>query len=336
MNKLRNFLLIFAILAIISLACNAPDGETLSEEDKQATSVAETVAAQTSNNDDPAPQPPGPSATPEPTQTNQPTTTPHPTNTPQPTSTTIPCNRASFVSDVTYPDGSDVVFNESFVKTWRLQNNGSCDWTSGYKLVFSHGDRLNAPDEVTITSGTVAPGQTVDISVNLKAPGDQGTYKGYFKLKSPDGQVFGIGANGETAFWIEVEVFPDTPDVVIPKPEGTVSYREQLKCPTGSGDRYMLVFRVENTGTIPIKSASVWIKDHSTSEEFSNTNNLFGGASACISMAINELSPTQSAFVFSDYYKYQMIGDSVTASIKLCSEDNLGGECVEKILNFVE
>jgi Ig-like domain from next to BRCA1 gene len=340
MKKTKKVFLIISILVLITLACNAPNKAVLSEEDQQATIVAETVAASGALAGSLAPGAPAAEATAtftlEPSETPQPTGTAQPTNTPQPTTTSIPCNRASFISDVTYPDGSDVKVNESFVKTWRLQNNGSCTWTSGYKLIFSHGDRMNAPDEVVLTGGTVAPGQTVDVSVNLKAPSNQGTYKGYFKLKASDGQVFGIGASGTTAFWVEMEVFPDTPDVIIPKPEANVSYREQLKCVTGGTTKYMLVFRIENTGTIPIKSASVWIKDHSTNEEFSNTNNLFGSTSACLSIAVAELTPTHSAFAFSDGYKFQMIGDSVTASIKVCSEDNLGGECVEKILNFVE
>ena len=335
MNKVQKILLIIAVLTLVTLACNAP-----SDEDKQATSVAETVSAQIANNDGPAPQAPAgqtdPTSTPEPTHTAQPTATAQPSNTPQPTTTSIPCNRASFVSDVTYPDGSDVTVNEGFVKTWRLQNTGSCTWTSGYKLVFSHGDRMNAPDEVVLTGGSVAPGQNVDVSVSLTAPSNQGTYKGYFKLKTPDGQVFGIGGAGTTAFWVEVEVFPDTPDVVVPKPQANVSYHEQLKCTYGSGTKYQLTFRIENTGTIPIKSASVWIKDHSTNEEFSHTNTLFGSTSSCLSIGVDELTPSHAAFAFSKQYQFQMIGDSVTASIKLCSEENLGGECVEKTLNFVE
>jgi hypothetical protein len=222
------------------------------------------------------------------------------------------------------------------VKTWRLQNNGSCTWTSGYKLIFSNGDRMNAPDEVVLTGGTVAPGQTVDVSVNLTAPSNQGTYKGYFKLKASDGQVFGIGASGNSPFYIEVEVFPDTPDVIIIKPSASVSYREQLKCVTGGVTNYMLVFRIENTGVLDIDSTSVFVKDHSSNEEFTNTQNLFGSASACLSIATSTLTPGHSAFIYSKSYKFQMIGDSVTAVIKICSQDNLGGECIEQTLNFVE
>ena len=340
MNRTQKLLWIITTLALITLACNAPRSATLNEEDQQATTIAETVAASgllagSLSPGDPAAETTA-TFTLEPSETPQPTGTTQPTNTPQPTVTSIPCNRATFISDVTYPDGSDVKVNESFVKTWRLQNNGSCTWTSGYKLIFSNGDRMNAPDEVVLTGGTVAPGQTVDVSVNLTAPSNQGTYKGYFKLKASDGQVFGIGASGNSPFYIEVEVFPDTPDVIIIKPSASVSYREQLKCVTGGVTNYMLVFRIENTGVLDIDSTSVFVKDHSSNEEFTNTQNLFGSASACLSIATSTLTPGHSAFIYSKSYKFQMIGDSVTAVIKICSQDNLGGECIEQTLNFVE
>jgi Ig-like domain from next to BRCA1 gene len=337
MNKTQKIILILTMLTLVALACNAPGNSALSDADKQATSVAETVAAQMAdNNQSPPDDPATATITVEATQPAAPTATTQPTNTPQPTTTSIPCNRASFVSDITYPDGSDVKVNEGFVKTWRLKNDGSCTWTSGYKIIFSHGDRMNAPDEVVLTGGTVAPGQTVDVSVSLTAPSNQGTYKGYFKLKASDGQVFGIGAAGNTAFWVEVEVFPDTPDVIVLKPSASVSYREQLKCVTGGGTNYMLVFRIENNGILDINSTSVYIKDHSTNEEFTRTSNLFGSVSGCISIATDTLTSGHSAFIYSEYYKFQMIGNSVTAVIKVCSENNLGGECIEKTLNFVE
>lgn len=123
------------------------------------------------------------------------------TNTPVP----IPCNRAAFVSDVSHPDGTDVTAGFEFTKKWRITNTGSCTWTSGYHIIFDSGDRMSAPDETVLTSGSVPPGATVDIAVKLKAPTTGGTYKGYFRLKSPDNIVFGIGASGMEAFWVQID-----------------------------------------------------------------------------------------------------------------------------------
>jgi hypothetical protein len=135
------------------------------------------------------------------TPTLTPTSTSTPTQTPVPT----PCDAAQFVTDVTIADDSSVTVNAGFTKTWRLSNVGTCTWTSGYQLVFDHGDRMSAPDAVMLTSGTVPPGSTVDVSVTLKAPAAAGTYQGFFKLRNPSGVLFGVGADANTAFWVKIK-----------------------------------------------------------------------------------------------------------------------------------
>ena len=142
--------------------------------------------------------------------------TPTKTLTPTITQTTIPCDRASFVTDVTIPDGEELAPNESFTKTWRLKNNGSCTWTSSYALIFDSGDSMSGPASQQLTSGTVAPGETMDISVNLKAPSSPGTYKGFWKLRNGSGINFGIGTGGTTSFWVEIEVVPNSTTITIP------------------------------------------------------------------------------------------------------------------------
>jgi hypothetical protein len=145
------------------------------------------------------------------------TPTPTQTLTPSPTATSVPCDRAAFVTDVTVEDGADFGPGDNFTKTWRLQNNGSCTWTSSYDLVFQSGDAMNAPAAVQLTSGTVGPGQTVDVSVNLKAPNSPGTYKGYFRLRNGSGVIFGIGPTANVSFWVEIEVLSSLglPDLVV-------------------------------------------------------------------------------------------------------------------------
>ncbi len=123
---------------------------------------------------------------------------------PSVTPTSVPCNWAQFVADVNYPDGTELGLSNSFTKTWRLKNIGSCTWTSGYSLVFDHGDQMSAPASQQLTTGTVAPGGTIDVSVNLKTPNVAGTYQGFFKLRASDSAVFGIGTDANTAFWVKV------------------------------------------------------------------------------------------------------------------------------------
>jgi hypothetical protein len=132
---------------------------------------------------------------------------------PSVTNTPVPCNWAQFISDITVPDGWETTPSDHFTKTWRLKNIGSCTWTSGYSLIFDHGDQMNAPASQVLTPGTVAPGETIDVSVSLLSPNIAGTYQGYFKLRASDSSTFGIGADANTAFWVKIMV-----NIVLPPP----------------------------------------------------------------------------------------------------------------------
>jgi len=196
---------VLLVVGLLQLACNvgASGGA-------EQTAVAGTLTAIASQALPPAVSdtPLGASETPPPpseTVTATASLTLTPTGTSTVTLTPQPCDAAAFVKDVTYPDGSEVFLNANFTKTWRLKNVGTCTWTSGYKLIFDSGDRMSAPDSVTLTGGTVPPGATVDVSVDLKAPSEKGTYQGYFKIRNPSGVVFGIGPAASGPFWVKIK-----------------------------------------------------------------------------------------------------------------------------------
>jgi hypothetical protein len=125
-----------------------------------------------------------------------------------PYQTSVPvtrCDWADFVADVTYPDGSIIGRNAPFTKVWRIKNIGTCSWTTSYALVFVDGDAMSAPTAAALT-GTVNPGQSMDIPINLISPGKDGRYKGFFKLRNAAGVLFGVGSQASTAFWVDVKV----------------------------------------------------------------------------------------------------------------------------------
>lgn len=138
-----------------------------------------------------------------------PTITPQPIVTAVPTISTLPpttgCDRAAFVSDVTVPDGAVFTPGQTFTKTWRFKNTGKCTWTTGYSLVFSTGDQMSGVSPINIPA-SVAPNQTIDLSVNLTAPNSIGNYRGYWLLKNATGGLFGIGTLGNKPFWLSVGV----------------------------------------------------------------------------------------------------------------------------------
>jgi hypothetical protein len=97
--------------------------------------------------------------------------------------------RALFVADVTIPDGTVIASGAAFVKTWKIQNAGTTTWSTSYTLAFVSGEQMGTVTSVPLTQ-SVAPGQQVDVSVNMAAPTADGTYQGYWKLKNASGQFF--------------------------------------------------------------------------------------------------------------------------------------------------
>ena len=124
---------------------------------------------------------------------------------PSPVSAAV-CYQAQFVADVTVPDGTTYTSETAFKKTWRLRNIGTCTWnTNDVTMFFESGEQLGAPASVPMPSA-VAPGATVDISVDMKAPSAAGRYIGYWKFKSSQGTIFGIGVSANKAWWVEINV----------------------------------------------------------------------------------------------------------------------------------
>jgi hypothetical protein len=103
------------------------------------------------------------------------------------------------------PDGTAFAPGEPFTKTWRLKNTGTTTWNTDYLLLFIDGALMDAPASVPVPK-TVAPDESVDISVGMVAPAEPGSYRGFWKLKSAGGQIFGLGAAGNEAIWVDIVV----------------------------------------------------------------------------------------------------------------------------------
>lgn len=131
---------------------------------------------------------------------------PTPTPAPSPVPTPAGCtDQATFVTDVTIPDGTWILPGVSFDKVWRLRNTGTCTWTSSYSLAFVSGQSLGGSSPVALPA-LVAPGQTVDLGLRLTAPLPSGTYRGNWMLRNPTGGFFGIGPEATSAFWVIINV----------------------------------------------------------------------------------------------------------------------------------
>jgi hypothetical protein len=96
---------------------------------------------------------------------------------------------ARFVEDVTVPDDSLYNGGVSFVKTWRVRNDGECTWEPGTTWVWISGDLLGAQSPVEVE--LAQPGRIVDVSVQMVAPTFPGTHTSYWRLQRPNGDFFG-------------------------------------------------------------------------------------------------------------------------------------------------
>ena len=237
----NKILILFGIIALAIMACLPVSILAMpllnsgqpSQADSAATLqavVSQTMVAMTQNA-------PSPTAT----LYVQPSATAVPaTSTPLPTATAVRyCDWVSFIKDVTIPDGTVMAPGEVFTKTWRLQNRGTCTWTSDYYLVFTSGDPMGGTTAVRLP-GIVAPGQYVDVSVTLTAPDSRGRQTGYWMLRNPSGALFGYGSKAEQAFYVDIKVAQER------LPHGEVS--GALCYPSEFNPPMTLYFEAKGTG----------------------------------------------------------------------------------------
>ena len=59
--------------------------------------------------------------------------------------------------------------------------------------------------QLVADGGTVDPGESIEVSVELVAPDDEGSYIGYWALENASGTHYGIGVYGEP-FYVEINV----------------------------------------------------------------------------------------------------------------------------------
>lgn len=100
------------------------------------------------------------------------------------------CTLAStFIGDITIPDGTAIAPGGPFVKTWAIQNSGTCFWGGGYNAVLVGGQSLGAPSPQPIPSA--GPGDVIHVTINMVAPTAPGRYNSIWQLRASNGVTFG-------------------------------------------------------------------------------------------------------------------------------------------------
>lgn len=138
------------------------------------------------------------------------------------------CDNSAYVSDITIPDGTVIAPGASFIKTWSIQNTGTCDWSTAYALAFLSGSAMDG--STTRLSASVNAGDAVNISVGMWAPTTAGTYTGYWRIQNAAGTFF-----GELVF-VKIVVSGGTGTITpTPTKTGTVASRTSTPTPTATG-----------------------------------------------------------------------------------------------------
>jgi len=189
-TKIHLLLALITLSAFVLVACGPSETPAPTDSvDVIYTAAAQTVEAQLTEQ-----------AVEQPTST--PTLTPTVTETPTPTATgptptqpsDVPptqsnCYKSTFVADVTIPDNTVMAPGQEFTKTWRIQNSGTCSWSTIFKLVYISGERMNGQPVGLINA--VGAGETVDVSVKMIAPTKAGDYTGNWYMGDENGKIFG-------------------------------------------------------------------------------------------------------------------------------------------------
>ncbi len=241
------------------------------------------------------------------------------------------CDRANFVEDVTIPDGTEMQPGQSFDKVWRLRNAGTCTWNSGYSLVFESGDAMGGPAALVLTTGTVGPGQELDVTVELIAPQDPGTYRGDWQLRNAAGQTFGVGPTADSTFWVEVDVAGPTPT---PSPDYSLTFDNIHDC----GGLTTVTLRVENTGISTLESGEVTLTDVDDNNKviygpLASDTPFTQQPDACATGG-SRIETGRVRYLIAQPGQMPAAGQTIRATIKLCPQNGLGGACQEKTVEF--
>jgi hypothetical protein len=127
-----------------------------------------------------------------------PTFTPGATQPPLPTQTPACTDNLTFVDDATIPDGTIVAPGSSLDKQWLVQNSGTCNWDTRYRLRLVSDEALGASLEQALFPARA--GTQANLRILFIAPQEAGEYVSEWQAFDANGIPFG------ESFYIKIEV----------------------------------------------------------------------------------------------------------------------------------
>jgi hypothetical protein len=156
---------------------------------------------------------------------------------------------------------------------------------------------------------------------------------GYWFVKNPEKpeeQCYllaqNITINGDTA---ALPKFTPQPSPTAP-PYFNVSFKKFDSC---KGDDFAL-FIVENTGSVPFRSAYIKVIDQKANKSVEQALNAFDQFVGCVlAKNIAPLNSGATGYVISPSFKWTVNRDKLRAVIMLCTEKDLKGACVTQTID---
>lgn len=99
------------------------------------------------------------------------------------------CLNSVLNAELSVPSGTKLSPDEPFTKTWQIKNTGSCSWNRSFQLVYVGGNLFGS--DTRKIRADVGPGGTLDISLDMTAPSNAGSYQSSWQMGSDTGTLFG-------------------------------------------------------------------------------------------------------------------------------------------------
>lgn len=106
------------------------------------------------------------------------------------TNVVVQDDKTLFIEDVTIPDGTPILVNTTFEKTWRVKNIGNVVWRDRYLRRMTPLSELICSSPAMVPIPETHPGETIDISVTFKTPHLPGSCRTDWKTSDERGNLY--------------------------------------------------------------------------------------------------------------------------------------------------
>ena len=93
------------------------------------------------------------------------------------------------MDDITVEDGTSYSAGAIIDKQWLVQNSGTCNWDSTYRLKWVGGNTLGVEEEQLIYPARA--GTQATFRILFTAPAEAGSYESAWQVVDPNGNFFG-------------------------------------------------------------------------------------------------------------------------------------------------